>query len=217
MTLPEIIDLFQRLPSGGIFTDENRYDMGFVENTVHRTRAIAIVQSWKQTKRINSAWTQQFKPTFDSKLQDQDCRVIFPCPSPISIETKMDGFLYIGTVDGLCPFRKVVSRAELANYNVHRYTKLTPNMVKVLYSDGNLETYGNLDLEEIMVDGIFSDPTTIPTYNRDYDDYPVSLDLVEIMKNIVYSTEQQIILSQPVDSSPDSQDTSKITNPSPVI
>lgn len=203
MTLQEIIDIFIRIPSGGVLTQENRYDDLFIESAVHRVRSTAIFAYWQKTKRINPIWTQQFVPVFNEALQEDDlCKVIFPCPAPVNLDEQMDGFLYIGTEDGNCPYRKVVSRAELANANKHRSIKITKDIVKVLYSDGNLEVYGNTDLKKIRVDGIFQNPTLIPTYNRDIDPYPVDEALIDMMKNIYYQTEAQVVVARPGGTAP---------------
>jgi hypothetical protein len=206
MTLQGYIDIFQRIPSGGVFTDENRFDVRFVETAVHRFRALAIFNYWQKFRRVNPVWTQQHTPTFKKDLQEDNCKVIFECPPPISLGTLMDGFLYIGTVDGNCAYRKVVNRSQMANINVHRNMKPTLNQVDVLYSDGMLECYGNTDMQEIRVDGLFMDPTQVPTFNKFKDEYPVSLDIFEAMKVLAFETEQKIIIARPIDVKPDSQD-----------
>lgn len=203
MTFSEIVDLFERLPEGGIWTDENRFDPRFVETAVNRSRALSIFNFWSKTKRINPVWTQQYIPTFSQELQDDPNKVIFQCPPAISLSEQMDGFLYIGTVDGNCSFRKVVSRAELANSNVHRNMRTLTDHVKVIYSDGFLECYGNTDLKSIRIDAIFADPTQVPSFNADKDEYPASLDIIESMKIIAFNTEQKIITSRPAELKPD--------------
>lgn len=210
MTLAEAVDIFERLPSGGIFTDENRFDIRFVETAVHRTRSLAIFNYWQKFKRINPVWTQQFIPTYSKDLQEDNCKVIFECPPPISLNSLMDGFLYIGTVDGNCAYRKIVSRAELANINVHRNMKPLTNETIVLYSDSLLECYGNTDLQELKVDGLFADPTQVPTFNKTKDEYPISLDIFEMMKALAFDTEQKIIIARPIDNTPDKKETGAI-------
>lgn len=207
MLLTKIVELFQRLPSGGILTDENKLDPDFIEDAVHRARASAIFIYWQRTKRINALWTQQFIAQFDEDIQENNCLVKFEVPPVVSLDNKMDGFLYIGTVDKDCAFRKVESRAQLANANLHRITKVSNRINKALYSDGFMEIHGNTMLKELKVDGIFINPTDIPTFNKEFDEYPVSLDLVNQMETIIANIETPQIEKEPIDVISDSADT----------
>jgi len=200
MTLLEITEEIIRTDSGGgVITDENKLDSDFIQSLVHEYRGKAIWDSWQRTKRINSLWTQQFIPEFEEALQESSDFTKFACPPVISLDDKRDGFLYIGTVDGDFSFRKVTSRADLANKNRHRFTKKRP---KALYSDGFLEIHGNI--EEVRVDGIFANPTDIPTYNAEFDNYPISDDILVLMKALLFQTQTSIIDRKPADVISDS-------------
>ena len=200
MTLLEITEEVIRTDSGGgIITDENKLDSDFIQSLVHEYRAKAIWDSWQRTRRINPVWTQQFIPEFEPDLQESKDFVKFTCPSVVSLDDKRDGFLYIGTIEGDFAFRKVISRADLANKNRHRFTKKRP---KALYSDGFLEIHGNI--REIKVDAIFSNPTDIPTYNIEFDNYPISDDILVLMKAILFQTQTSVIESKTADVISDS-------------
>jgi len=202
-TLIEIRDDIIATPSGGVMIDNTKYSLDYIEYLIHQYRARAIFISWSTTKRINPLWTQQFIATYDESLQDSKKYVLFKCPPPISMDSMMDGFLYIGEQDGNCAYRKVVSRADLANRNAHRYSSCEPGKMSVLWSDGMFEVYGNTMLKQLRVDGVFEDPTQIPTYNKEIDQYPVSNDILIILKDMLMKEQVQIMTGTPEESSTD--------------
>ncbi len=194
-TLIEIRDDIISTPSGGVMIDDTKYDLPYIEYLIHQYRARAIFISWSTTKRINPLWTQQFVATYDENAQDVPGAVVFAVPAPISLDSMMDGFLYIGKSDGNCAYTKVVSRADMANQNSHRYSRCEPGNEKVLWSDGRAEVYGNIMLQKLMVDGIFENPELVPTYNKFYDQYPISNDILVIMKDMM-NKEQISVMTQ---------------------
>lgn len=202
-TLIEIRDDIVSTPSGGVMIDDTKYDLHYIEYLIHQYRARAIFISWQTTKRINPQWTQQFIATYDQQAQDVTGAVVFTSPAPISMDNMMDGFLYIGKEDGNCAYRKVVTRADLANRNAHRYSKCEPGDAKVLYSDGRFEVYGNTMLRKLRVDGVFENPELIPTYNKFYDQYPISNDVLVIMKDMMMKEQVSVMTQTPNESSTD--------------
>lgn len=202
-TLIEIRDDLISTPSGGVMIDDTKYDLHYIEYLIHQYRARAIFISWQATKRINPLWTQQFIATYDQQAQDVTGAVVFIAPPPVSMDNMMDGFLYIGKEEGNCAYRKVVSRADLANRNNHRYSKCEPGAPKVLYSDGRFEVYGSTVLRKLRVDGVFENPTDIPTYNKFYDQYPISNDVLVIMKDMMMKEQVQAMTQTTSEQSTD--------------
>jgi hypothetical protein len=204
--LKEIADEIIRAKEGGISVDESKYDLAYLYSLIHQARAQAIFMQWQKVKRINVAWTQRFDCTFVPDLQDNDCCVKFECPAPITLDNKMDGFLYIGSIDWNCAYRKVESRAKLASFEKYRYTKGNNFLAKVIYSDGFIEVWGNTFIEELAVDGIFADPTKVSNFNVDYDEYPIDPSLLEQMKVLLFNQDLKLIQG-PIDVKSDSQST----------
>lgn len=202
-TLIELRDDIISIPSGGVMIDDTKYDFPYIEYLLHQYRERAIVTAWSTSKRINPLWTQQFVAEYDEELQESDKYVLFKAPPPIAIDSMMDGFLYIGETDGNCAYTKVVTRADLANRNEHRYSKCEPGDIKVLWNNGVFEVYGNTMLKELRVDGVFADPTLIPTYNMQYDQYPVSNDIIVLMKEMMMKEQVQAMTQTDIESSTD--------------
>lgn len=212
-TLEQVVEEIIRTDlDGGIFTDENRTDSDYMEAIVHQFRAEAIFQFSQKYKRINNQWTQQHFPIFDETLQFENDRVIFLCPDFITIDEVRDGGFYIGTTCGNNNYRKVVTRADLASRNNHRFMKTKQDVPKVLRSDGMLEIYGDTMIEQVMVDAIFSRPTDLPEYNKYIDTYPITGEILVLMKDMVSKQVTAPISERPIDTKSDSVSTAASAN-----
>lgn len=208
MLQAEVRENIVRAVSAALNTDENRYEPDYIDDIANQYRAAAIREIWGESSRINSIWTQQYIAKYSADLQDDDNFVRFACPSAISIDNFRDGFFYVGSVDGNTAYRKVISRASFANANIHRITKINNRIVKALWSDGYWEIYGAPLIKELRVDGIFPKPTDIPSFNPDYDPYPIDDNTLVLMKALI-KEEMGVMAATPPDRISDSTD--KIT------
>lgn len=214
MLLAQITDAIVRADNAGIFTDENRADQDYMEAITHKARALAIMQSFSKTRRLSSNWTSKHIPEYSANYQetvDYIDYVKFPIPPVITLDAKTDGFVYVGTQNGVNQYRKMTSRATYVNNQAHRFTRIsndTDKEMKYFYSDGALEIYGNPDLTEPpLCDCVWADPTQANQYNKLYDDYPISLDLLPIMQKILLETDLVRIYAKQMDTKSDSTDT----------
>lgn len=209
MTLPEIKDSTERFLGGfGIFTDESRWDGLYMESLIHKYSRMAIVMQFAKNKRVNPIWFQQLVLDYSEGLQESNCLVKFEIPQFIQLDNMRGGLAYVGTIEGNCPFRVVNSRMDLVNANHRSAGKVT----RVMYSDGNLEVYGNTMLEEIRVDAIFLNPTEVRTYNKLKDDYPLNNELVPDMQKLLFQYEGQFMLQGKVDSKTNGGDDNATTS-----
>ena len=213
MLLAQITDSIVRADNAGIFTDENRADQDYMEAITHKARALAILQQYSKTKFFSTNWTSKHIPEYNASYQeivDYINYVKFPIPPVITLNDKMDGFVYVGTQNGVNQYRKMTSRATYVNNQNHRFTKIindTEKLMKYFYSDGALEIYGNPNLTEPpLCDCIWADPTQANQYNKLYDDYPISLDLLPMMQEILFKTDLVRIYAKQMDTKSDSTD-----------
>lgn len=197
MTLPQVVDMIQAMSNSGVYPDSSRFDQLFIEDTIHKARASVLMDYFSKTKRINPIWTQQYTAKFDINLQDDPCLRRFRVPSVLTLDVFYDGFMYVGTIEGNCQYTKINNRAALANTESNRYTKLQEDQVKFIYSDGFIECYGNKELEDLRIDGIFLNPTDVPTYNKDIDEYPLDEALILQMQGLLFGAEISKEISQP--------------------
>lgn len=212
MKLLEIIEIFQAMPSGGIITDENRYDQRFMELAADHSRSVAIQQLWKANKRINPSWLQSYFPIWRETMQDDACVTKFYCPGVITLDGRGNGFNYIGSEKGNRNFRYANTRGDLANIYQHRYAKPDHDNPVAYYEEELLEIHGPVTARNIRLDALFSHPTKIPTFNKVHDEYPASLEVVDLMKDIIFKSETSVIITRPIDTRSDSKDTAMTVN-----
>lgn len=207
MTLKELTSQVIRMVSGGILTDESKYDFLDIEADIHYARANVIKDFYSKNKRVSGEWIQTFNAVFDVTSQESNNFVRFVVPRAIPLDVFRDGFLYVGDTNGNVAYRRVNSRAELANFNLHRITKINNNTPKFIYSEGVIELYGNTMIKELRIDGIFANPSEIPTYNQDIDNYPLSEDLISPLKDFLLKTSLSIEAQKKPDTISDSIET----------
>lgn len=211
MTLPELKDSTERFLGGmGVTTDENRWDGLYIESLIHKYSRAAIISQFSKVKRINPLWVQSFNLEFSEDQQESDCLVVFDVPEYIQLDQIRSGLIYVGTTEMNCRYRQVMTRDQLASANIHRY--INPKTVRVLYSGGTLEVYGNPMLQEMRVDIIAQNPCMVPTYNKLKDDYPFNDDLAPLMQQLLWATEGQQLLAGSIDGKSDGGDNNATTS-----
>ena len=206
MTLPQVRESVIRIVSAALKTDEDRYEPDYIDDIIHQYRAEAIGIVWQRDKRINSNWTQTHIATYSRDLQDEDCFVRFACPPLIALGKKADGAIYVGSIAGNIAYRKVTSTAELANNELHRFTKSNERNIKALWGEGFWKVYGSPLIKELRTDGIFANPTGIPTFNPIADEYTIDDNTLVIMKKLIVLSEMAPMASAEPDRVSDSTD-----------
>lgn len=207
MTLPQIADQIIKDSQGGVRTIESKFSYEYIYSLIHTYRANIIRAQFSKSKRIHPTWTQQHYPEYSKEFQDDACVVKFQVPPSITMSEQVNGYLYIGEVAGNCAYAQLNSRAELSTYNKHRATR---SQVRAIYSDGVLEVYGNTELDKIRVDGVFANPTGIPTYNIDVDNYPLDSESITLVKDMILKTELAKEAQTPSDFKQDVLDSTAI-------
>ncbi len=198
MLLKEIVEMFQRQAGGGVFDTDTRYDIGFSEDTIHKARATVMFNYYQKYKKINPIWLQPFIGTYDADLQESKRFVKFVCPPTVTLDDFIDGFIYVGNLDGTVEYTKNPDRASLLNSQSHRYISRGLSNPTFIYFNGCIEIYNNPNIKELKVDGIFLDPTKVSSYNKEYDPYPVDDSLIPLMQDLIYNSESKIELGQGV-------------------
>lgn len=210
MTTFELIDENERfLSNSGIMTDESKWDSLFILALTDKYSRMAIKQDYAQNRRLNPLWLNKYDLEFSKDAQTSDCVVTFSIP-PLMILSDTNSGFYIGSKVGACPYRIVKSRGDLANALAHKSTN-KPHQLRVLITGTDTEIYGN-PVEGGMVEGIFLNPTRLPTFNLKTDQYPLNDDLIPLMQQLMYKYEGQFLSLKPVDVKPDNADTYNTPN-----
>ncbi len=212
MTLVELVDVTERfLSNTGVATDESKWDALYLENLIHRYSRMAITQYYAQAKNINPIWAQRFDLVYDKDFQEGDCLVKFKVPSILILGNTQTGLIYFGNRTGICTFRFVKTRAELAMYGGHRFTNRS-KIIRALYTEGVLEERNDTMLQNAFVDMVGLNPTDFPTFNRKSSQYPISEDLIPLMHQLMWKNEGQLLSLRPVDGNPNKVDDNNTRN-----
>lgn len=199
-TLPLIIqDLISSVE--GNATDSSKFSQKHLIDLCDQFRSAAISQIYQTTKRISPSWQQTFIADFDESFQDDDCAVKFLVPAPIGMGAYQSGIIYTGTICGGKNFRRLLSQAEVANYMQHRNINKKAQRVLIGNIEGDymlLKVFGNKMLKEIRVDGVFSKPTSLSTYNFEKDLFPLCDEGIALMKQLLIKS--QLLMQSKVPS-----------------
>jgi hypothetical protein len=203
LTLRERVEKLERLPAGGIITDESRYDFEYMVSLLNAARQVALSFQWKLTKRIPYICYQKHYPRYESDMQqDIQCFVRFCVPDAINlwgqgVGENTDGFVYVGDVSGKRGYAKITDRGQLSTLNQHRFMKNNGRYMAFMFDApvGAMEIYGNPDLRKLLINGLFSDPRDCNTYNVDFDPYPIDDQLGDMCEKAIFGANTSIIAS----------------------
>lgn len=213
MKLPEIVEMCIRTPSGGIMTDENKLNRDFVAANIHQASAVAKVKWYEMKYSLHDMWFQTIFPVYEPLIQTtDDCMAQFRCPPVINLSTKRDGFEYVGTDDGMNNFPSRGTGAMAAVYAQHpvsnRRGLITWNWEYNESGYGVIKLYGRKNLNRIMVKGIFANPLDVPTFRPEYDEYPITAELIPLIRQELFNM-SKIVIVQKADTVSDSQSTTQ--------
>ena len=213
-TLRELAEETQRLMEGGIATDESRLDYPYVYSVINDSRANVLRKDFLKFKRWSPQAMQTFYPEYESYYQDSVCYTRFQLPTGfIQANPAQDGLIYIGSLGEkifeIQSFFRIKNRNELADFMGNpRLNPAKAGYVGVLL-EGLVATVIAKEnmIENIQVVGVFEDPTMLPDYNINIDQYPISGDLLGALQDDVLKSTMAIVYSKPIDTMSDSKST----------
>lgn len=203
ITLPKLADSIIRQVES-IRTDKTKFETKYLFDLIHQAKATVQSNLYKKYGKINSSWTVQYFPDYEVDLQETNTYKKFSIPTPsVTLGGTHSGIVYVGSVNLCDSFPTVQSRGELSNYLSHRVTKDKP---VVLYSDTFLELY-NCPIKNILIDYVPANPTLLPTYNLDIDNYPLDDEGIDMLMQLIKQATTGIQAKMPVDYLPNKIDT----------
>jgi len=203
MKTDELIDIVQRTVSGDIVTADNKYDDAYILQLIDGARAVWLVQIYAIDKRIAPICYQKYYPEYSITLQPKDrCFAKFKMPDIVKLDEHSDGIRYAGSDDynggQANDFRRIVSRAWLSTFFKHPIMNPSTRFYSALYdaSSGVLELRGKAKFVKTpLVEALFKHPTQIPTFNRELDDYPLSIDGITAIQKMIFENDTRIVES----------------------
>jgi hypothetical protein len=189
-TLNEIVHRITSNVNGGNTTDEMRFDSLYIESKIHTARASILSATSRQPMfdRINEACVQAYSVEILENLVDQDCDVVrFPCPTVIRLDDRHDGFVYVGHVNQQKPFIRI--RSNYTALSMHSLFQKEKEVVWDYQADYDgkfyILLYKNPKQTKLLIKAFFNDPTEVPNYRKDVDQYPVDATLENDIVNAV--------------------------------
>ncbi len=193
-------------------TDENKMDREFIAFLVHQVRAEAIMQWFQKNNTIHDMWLQRYTPTYDSNIQVlSDCEVKFRHPPVINLSRTRDGFEYVGDINELDNFRRATMKSVYSKLKVTNRPGVTSwDWQYDEYGFPEISIRGNVIQREIMTKSILMNPLQLPTYREEWDEYPITPELLPFMQQRLFQLHTNIIVTRRGDTIPDSQDASNL-------
>jgi hypothetical protein len=209
MTLPELYERIGSLPSGGYLTVDTRFDKGYIYSLIHTARAFIVSERWKQNGLIPPVYYQTFKPYYVILSQDQDTCYsrFYNVPDIISLDGRATGLGYVGANGQLCQFREVNNRAQMASMMNNRIIRKMRKPMVLVLGGGEIEVYSNDSIENMRMEAIFADPTKVPSYNVDFDQYPIEASDISKIELYILQGSMNMITRTPMDRINEQRDT----------
>jgi hypothetical protein len=208
MTLPEIVERVSSGPTGGYITIDSRLDNGYMTNLIHSARAFIVCERWKQFGMIPPVYYQKYEPDYSKLAQDDEgCYTVFyGTPQIIALDGRASGIGYVGAINDIkCQFREVSTLGELASFQNDRIMK-TGRKAYILNGQGTLTVWYKTKIKQFMMEIIAADPTKLPSYNVDFDDYPMDISDIPKMESYMLQGSFGLVYKTPIDRINDGRD-----------
>lgn len=215
MTLPELYERIGSLPSGGYLTVDTRFDRGYIYSLIHTARAVIISERWKMNGMVPAVYYQPYKPEYVilSQTEDGCYSRFYNVPDIINLDGRATGLGYVGSTGTLCQFREVNNSAVLASMMNNRIIRKMRKPIVLVLGGGEIEVYSTDSIENLRMEAIFADPTKVPTYNVDYDQYPIDASDISKIELYMLQGSMNMITRTPMDRVNEQRDTT--TQPQP--
>jgi len=210
MTISEIYERIGSLPNAGYLTSDTRLDKGYIYSLIHSARASVVSQRWAMMGFIPPAYYQSFKPEYVILSQDEGAcySKFYNVPQIMALDGRATGLGYVGADGTICQFREVNNRAQLASMMNNRIIRKMRKPIVLVLGGGEMEVYSNDPIENMKIEAVFSDPTTVSSFNINLDDYPIDLGDIAKIEQILLQGTMNMIARGVMDRVNEQRDTS---------
>jgi hypothetical protein len=192
MTLKDLTDVIIRDISGAKNTTGNKFDGQYIAKTIHSYRARLCEIDFKRTGFVAPIYRQDYYLQFDKNFQGSVPQgnkiILYTLPRVITLVNR-DGIEYIGGISCSSPWRYLRNRQEMATLNGNWFTSISnhPKTIYALYDAAKtrLELYNAENVREGLVQAVFADPCSVPTYNPDVDPYPIDEGNISELRDLI--------------------------------
>lgn len=188
-TLDTLIDISIGQIRAGISSNEDSISRQQVEMQIHLGRNVIIANKIKDKRngtRVHPSWVQTYFPDYDIEENDGLCTAEFDLPSPIYMDLKRDGLMWVGNAQQTHLFTRVYDYSEYMSMMQSNILKrIIGRKTAYIYADGRIKIIGDKLTKNICVGIVAMYPTEIPSYNRDVDQYPIDTDTLSMVQEYV--------------------------------
>lgn len=191
MTLYEITETLIRAANGGNYSADMKWDIPYIESMVHQTRAQAIILKYNGSrnlaanKTVLADWVQSHTYTNLTKVtpKNEPAYLVVDALPTVTINSIQLGSVYLGTEGGTTQFFEAKSRGDIATWYAQNI--FSNGKVIGLFRKGDtIQIHGNSLLKSFTEDAVYERPDLVGSWNYDTSKYPISEDLVPIMRNL---------------------------------
>ena len=219
MTLPEFTSSLLNIARGSNISQSEKISERRLRDYIHSYRALLIRQRLNKGETIDDAWIQWLNCQELSIVDRAECPTGIPTSGHTVLKmdsvlpgvvkgSNSDGLLFAGTVDGK-PYQ--ISSSTRAYYN--KYRPLTKCDAQVYPKGDYLYVTGKPGLKYISIGGIWDNPEDLYTYinscsatvcyDINTDKYPVSIDMIPVITEMIFKNELGVELGMPSDKNND--------------
>lgn len=214
MLLDELVSLCKGRISSGYETDEGSIDNDRVIELIGIGRPVIIPELLKTYKKVHPDWMQEFFPVYDARKQESTLYTVFDGIPNIVLHTIQTAIQYVGNDECFEQFRVCYSSGEYANLCANPLTDPRTNKnVYALYENMIWKVFNrkkHTRITKFKVNGVWSNPFDVPTWNPDMHNYPIDPKGADLIKNYVYQNYLLDTLKTPANTISNSQEDSKI-------
>jgi hypothetical protein len=217
MTLNEITRDILNIARGANVSQSETIQIREIEFWVHQYRSRLIRQSIDKSNIVPDQWIQEINcmelETVDKASCDcvvsSDCmvqRTILEVPKFIATGST-DGLIFVGTITGK-PYQ--ITTPTRSYYS--KYKKWSGSDRMAYIRNNHIYVTHAIELQYISIAGIFEDPVALASYtdcsgSTCFDintfEYPISTDMIPIIKEMIFKNELGIMLQMPSDKNND--------------
>jgi hypothetical protein len=207
----EILDRLVSYRGGGVATDETYPNRQYFASKLESMREFALREEFRRDNVISEVYYQNHYLVYDEDINEcsEKCGAkfyAFEVPDVLRIDSRMGGFGYVGSRSMEIPYEFYPSIERFSTAMGNRISRKNIRRgVVAFYDNSEKVMYISAGVKNGLVRGIFRSPESIPTFNVDADDYPISGKGLEILEEAIRSGSLNIMLRQPQDKLPNSQ------------
>lgn len=206
VTLKVIIYDLLNIIRGAKISDDEIITEKQVETWIHQYRAKLIKQDLDKGKFVNPDYVQEFKNSDGSPLavspDIQETRVLYrtDVQIPKTIDTNFkSGLLYIGDLEG-----NIIQLIPEQRANYQQYNRYVPNEPICWLNNRYIYILNYVGNETISIRGVFEVPTEADQTMTLDSKYPIPINMLPTLKDMILKLELGITFSNPNDDSNDS-------------